>query len=77
MTATTEQVRVTLERLAAERGDSLADLSRMIGRNAAYVQQFIRRGTPARLSEDDRLKLAQYFGIDERELGAREPWMPG
>lgn len=74
--ATAEQVRATLESLALERGVSLAELSRMIRRNEAYLQQFIRRGTPARLAEDDRLMLARYFRIDERLLGAREPWTP-
>ena len=33
--------RDTLERLMNERGDSSVALSRLLGRNAAYVQQFI------------------------------------
>jgi hypothetical protein len=74
--AHTDQVRKNLERLAIERGESLGALSRLIGRNDAYLQQFIRRGTPSRLAEDDRLKLAQFFQIDERIFGAREPWTP-
>jgi len=69
-------IRKKVERLAAERGQSLAELSRLIGRNDAYLQQFIRRGTPERLPEDARLALAMHFKIDERELGAREPWAP-
>jgi len=68
--------RDALRQLAGERGVSLAALSSMIGRNKAYVQQFIERGTPRRLDECDRLTLARYFGIDERELGARDPWQP-
>lgn len=74
--ATPEQVRSRLEQLATEQGRSLAELSRLLGRNVAYLQQFVRRGTPERLDEDDRLRLAQLFQIDERELGAREPWRP-
>jgi hypothetical protein len=70
------EVRATLQRLAEERGDSLAALSRMIRRNDAYLQQFIKRGTPDRLPEDERRSLAMYFDIDERELGARDPFMP-
>jgi repressor LexA len=35
----------TLEQLAAARGVSLSELSRLIGRNLAYLQQFVRRGT--------------------------------
>lgn len=62
--------------MAAERGETLRSLSIAIGRNEAYLQQFIRRGTPDRLPEDERLKLAQALWIDERKLGARDPWHP-
>ena len=62
--------------LAAERGRSLSDLSRQIGRNVAYLQQFIHRGTPRRLPEDERRHLAMILNVDERELGARDPWRP-
>jgi phage repressor protein C with HTH and peptisase S24 domain len=62
--------RETLERLIAETGADCASLSRLIGRNAAYVQQFIRRGVPKKLDEGDRAKLARFFGIDEVLLGA-------
>src|SRR5689334_15101577 len=41
--------RLTLERLCAERGEDFAGLSRMLGRNPAYIQQFVRRGVPKRL----------------------------
>ncbi len=64
--------RDTLERLIRERGEDYASLSRLIGRNAAYIQQFIRRGVPRKLDEDDRRKLARFFGIDEALLGAPE-----
>lgn len=59
----------TLEALAAARGVSLSELSRLIGRNLAYLQQFVRRGTPRRLDERDRATLAQFFGVDEALLG--------
>jgi hypothetical protein len=64
-------VRAALERLIRERGEDMAGLSRLLGRNAAYLQQFIRRGTPRRLAEEDRLTLARYFGVDEALLGGR------
>ncbi|MEM8827003.1 MAG: S24 family peptidase, partial [Pseudomonadota bacterium] len=44
-------------------------ISRMLGRNAAYIQQFIKRGVPKKLDEDDRRRLAAHFGVEERELG--------
>lgn len=65
-----EDPRVALERLIVERGENYADLSRLIGRNPAYIQQFIKRGTPRKLDEDDRRILARYFGVQEAVLGA-------
>lgn len=62
--------RAVLHRLVAERGGDYSALSRMIGRNPAYIQQFIKRGTPRRLSERDRALLASYFVVDEQSLGA-------
>lgn len=64
--------RLNLERLARERGDDYSALSRLIGRNTTYIQQFIKRGTPKRLAERDRRILAEYFAVDEQELGALE-----
>lgn len=64
--------RERLSQLAAERGSSLAALSRMLGRNATYLQQFITKGSPRKLEEEDRRKLAQFFGVSEAELGAPE-----
>lgn len=64
--------RVTLERLCAEHGEDFAGLSRMLGRNAAYIQQFVRRGVPRRLKEDERRKLARYFNVSESLLGGRD-----
>jgi phage repressor protein C with HTH and peptisase S24 domain len=70
--------RVVLERLCADRGEDFAGLSRMLGRNAAYIQQFVRRGVPKRLKEEERRKLARYFAISEALLGrlAEEPRDP-
>ena len=70
--------RLVLERLCAERGDDFAGLSRMLGRNAAYIQQYVRRGVPRRLGEDERRKLARYFGVPEALLGGppEDPAVP-
>jgi len=62
--------RARLVALAAERGVSLAALSGLLGRNAAYLQQFVRKGSPRKLEENDRRTLAEFFGVDEGELGA-------
>ncbi|HEY0412964.1 MAG TPA: S24 family peptidase [Allosphingosinicella sp.] len=69
--------RAALDRLIQERGDDYVGLSRLIGRNAAYVQQYIKRGTPKRLAEDDRRVLAGYFGVDETLLGGPARSAPG
>jgi phage repressor protein C with HTH and peptisase S24 domain len=64
-----EDQRAALAALAAARGESLAGLSRLLGRNAAYLQQYIERGSPRMLREDDRKKLARYLGVPEAQLG--------
>ncbi|HZG46823.1 MAG TPA: S24 family peptidase [Allosphingosinicella sp.] len=64
-----ESARIALQRLIEERGEDYSGLSRLLGRNAAYVQQYIKRGSPKRLAEQDRRKLARYFNIDEALLG--------
>ncbi|PHQ61699.1 MAG: peptidase S24, partial [Sphingobium sp.] len=68
-----QDARIALDRLIAERGENYADLSRLIGRNPAYIQQFIKRGTPRKLDEDDRRVLARYFGVSEELLGGGTP----
>ena len=65
--------RAALERLIADNGDDYAGLSKLIGRNSAYIQQFIKRGSPKRLPEKERGILARYFGVDERALGGLVP----
>lgn len=64
--------RERLLELAAERRVSLAQLSALIGRNASYLQQFVRKGSPRKLEEGDRARLARFFAVDEAELGASE-----
>lgn len=61
--------RSRLLKLADGRGVSLSALSRMIGKNASYLQQFIKKGSPRKLEEADRRLLARFFGVSEDELG--------
>ena len=60
--------RLALDQLIRERGEDYASLSRLIGRNSAYIQQFIKRGVPRKLDEDDRRILADYFGVSQHFL---------
>jgi hypothetical protein len=62
-------IRKRLDELISARGEDYASLSRLLGRNPTYIQQFVKRGVPRRLSETDRRVLAQHFGIAERLLG--------
>ncbi len=61
--------RSALARMIEEKGGDYAGLSRLIGRNPAYIQQFIKRGIPKKLDEVDRKLLAEYFGVSEEVLG--------
>lgn len=64
-----EDSREALERLIQEQGTSYTGLSRLLGRNVSYIQQFIRKGSPRQLDERDRAILARFFGVDEQVLG--------
>jgi len=63
--------RARLLALSQARGVSLAALSELLGRNPSYLQQFIRKGSPRKLEEQDRATLARFLGVGEEEL--REP----
>jgi phage repressor protein C with HTH and peptisase S24 domain len=61
--------KLILER-ADEKGKNLAELSRKIGRNHAYLQQFIHRSTAASIPEAVRPALASELGVREDDLRA-------
>lgn len=63
-----EKARLFLGEIIANRGITYADVSRLIGRNRAYIQQFIKRGSPRRLDEQDRRVIARHFGVAEHLL---------
>lgn len=65
-----DDARRALDELIQKRGCNYSEISRLLGRNAAYIQQFIRRGSPKQLDEQDRAVLARFFGVDEKVLGA-------
>ena len=64
-----DQARFELERLVREQRVEYSGLSRLLGRNAAYIQQFLKRGSPRSLDPEDRRILAQFFGVEEELLG--------
>ena len=57
-----DPVRKRLLRLQEAKGSNLRTASVAMGRNDAYLQQFIYGGTPKVLAEDDREILAEHLG---------------
>lgn len=47
---------------------SLSSASTAIGKNVAYLHQFINKGSPVSLPEEQRVRLANLLDVDEREL---------
>lgn len=70
------EARANLDRLIQERGETYGAISRLLGRNPAYIQQFVKRGSPRKLDEDDRAVLARYFGVDEALIGGSPATRP-
>ncbi|CDK97927.1 putative repressor protein CI [Magnetospirillum gryphiswaldense MSR-1 v2] len=63
-----DPVRLRLLQLVQEQKTDLKNLSLAIGRNAAYLHQFVFRGTPKILAEDVRQALAEHLAVEEDEL---------
>lgn len=63
--------RDVLQLLAEEKGETLAGLSRWLGRSPGYLRGFVHEGTPQALPSPVRQRIARYFGVDERLLEPR------
>jgi hypothetical protein len=63
-----DRARQRLLELVAERRTDLANVSRAIGRNHAYLQQYVRRHTPRDLGERERNALGVYFAVEPDEF---------
>jgi len=63
-----DPVRLKVLQLIQKSGRDMKATSQAIGKNSAYMQQFLFRGTPRSLSDETREALAQFLGVDEREL---------
>ncbi len=64
--------REALQQLAKEHRTNLSELSVMLGRARAYLQQYVGRGSPKTLSDRDRRLLADHFGVNEEVLGGAD-----
>ena len=49
-------------------GLNMAEVSKQIGRNETYLQQFLKRGSPKELHERERVLLAEILRVSENEL---------
>jgi hypothetical protein len=67
--------RQNLDRLLLERRMTFAFASKHLGRNASYVQQYVRYGTPKKLKEEERQLLAGLLGVDETLLGKQSRYL--
>lgn len=61
--------RRVLDQLIKDREETYASVSRLLGRNPAYIQQYIQRGSPKRLEDDDIAQLARHFDVPEVTFG--------
>lgn len=52
--------------------DDYASISALIGKNHAYMQQFIKRGVPKCLKDEDMGKIIQHFSISMDYFGSPE-----
>ncbi|RHW18505.1 S24 family peptidase [Sphingomonas gilva] len=64
----TEQ-RAALQALIDAGGHDYAGLSRLLDCNPAYIQQYMKRGSPRLLPEQYRRRLARFFGVADSALG--------
>ena len=66
-----DPVRLRILKLMKERRTDLKNASVAIGRNAAYLHQFVYRGTPKILTQEVREALAKELGCNAEELRHR------
>lgn len=71
-----DRVRDLLRKRIAERGLDMAKVSRAIGRNHAYMQQYLSLGKPKELPEKVREALAGELELSPESLRERESANP-
>lgn len=63
-----DPIRLRVLKLLDDRGTDLRKASVAIGKNPAYMQQFVTRGTPRALPQDVREALGKFLDVDPEEL---------
>lgn len=67
--------KLILEKLE-EKGLTMSEASLKIGKNHAYLQQFLKRGFPLELPEKSRIPLAELLGLSEDQLRGTSSKLP-
>lgn len=67
--------KLILDRLQ-DLGLNMKEASLRLGMNHAYLQQFLKRGIPVSLGENERANLAALLGVPENELRGPSPKLP-
>lgn len=65
---TPEEIRKHIDSLLKQKGLPYAQISKMLGKGIAFMQQYIKEGRPLRLKEVDRKNLAEILNVPEQEL---------
>jgi phage repressor protein C with HTH and peptisase S24 domain len=65
-----DEIRKFILDTAHNRGLDLKELSTRLGKNHAYMHQYIHRGIPKKLHGDDRALLSHILRVPEVDLGA-------
>ncbi len=61
--------REALAIVADRRGETMSNLSRLIGKSDGYLARYIRKGVPVALPANDRQLLARYLGVRSTVIG--------
>jgi len=73
MDVSTDPVRQLIRATLSERRMTMSDVSKSLGKNHAYLHQFLDRGIPAQLPELVREKLAVILQVPEPQLKGGGP----
>jgi phage repressor protein C with HTH and peptisase S24 domain len=65
MADASDPVRTLLEQRLAERGLTMAEASRKIGKESTYLFSFLKKGKPKKLAEDARIALARLLELPD------------
>lgn len=60
--------RDTIRETANRRNESLAAMSRLLGKHSSYLQRYVEHGVPTRLTANDRDRLERYLALPAGEL---------